>query len=161
MILCDEPYLNEPAWSTSGGSPQSRACEYYVSNKDCKLIFLIILPDSANVRRMVVKTAVSKVPILNHGWTNWMSKMLGNLKNPPEPFADIVRTHFRLKARSISSQLDDWLSKDDGKVTSFDGGVYLGVNPKMDNSGSSNGFSKDVVEMKAILKRLQENLYDF
>ena len=90
-----------------------------------------------------------------------MSKMLGNLKNPPEPFADIVYTHFRLKARSISSQLDDWLSKDDGKVTSFDGGVYLGVNPKMDNSGSSNGFSKDIVEMKAILKKLQENLYDF
>lgn len=27
MILCDEPYLNEPAWSTSGGSPQSLACK--------------------------------------------------------------------------------------------------------------------------------------
>lgn len=90
-----------------------------------------------------------------------MVKMLGNLKNPPEPFADIVRTHFRLKARSISSQLDDWLSKDDGKVTFSDGGVYSGVNPKADNSGSSNGFSKDIVEMKAILKKLQENLYDF
>jgi hypothetical protein len=29
--------------------------------------FLIILSDSANVRRMVVKTAVSEAPILNHG----------------------------------------------------------------------------------------------
>jgi hypothetical protein len=87
--------------------------------------------------------------------------MLGNLKSPPEPFADIVRTHFRLKARSISSQLDDWLSKDDGKVTFSDGGVYSGGNPKMDNSGSSNGLSKDVVEMKAILKKLQENSYNF
>ena len=87
--------------------------------------------------------------------------MLGNLKNPPEPFADIIRTHFRLKARSISSQLDDWLSKDDGKVTFSDGGAYLGVNPKMDNTGSSNGFLKDIVEMKTILKKLQENLYDF
>lgn len=87
--------------------------------------------------------------------------MLGNLKNPPEPFTDIVRTHFRLKARSISSQLDDWLSKDDGKVTSSDGGVYSGGNLKMDSSGSSNGFSKDITEMKAILKKLQENLYDY
>ena len=86
--------------------------------------------------------------------------MLGNLKNPPEPFADIIRTHFRLKARSISSQLDDWLSKDDGKVTFSDGGVYSGANPKMDNSGSQNGYLKDIVEMKAILKKLQENLYD-
>ena len=87
--------------------------------------------------------------------------MLGNLKNPPEPFADIIHTHFRLKARSISSQLDDWLSKDDGKVTFADGGVYSGVNQKIDNSGNSNGFLKDIVEMKAILKKLQENLYEF
>jgi hypothetical protein len=89
-----------------------------------------------------------------------MLKMLGNLKNPPEPFADIVRTHFRLKARSLSNQLDDWLSKDDGKVTFFDGGVYSGENLKTDSSGSSNGFLKDIVEMKAILKRLQDNVYD-
>ena len=87
--------------------------------------------------------------------------MLGNLKNPPEPFADIIRTHFRLKARSISSQLDDWLSKDDGKIIFSDGGVYSGVSPKMDISGSSNGFSKDIVEMKTILKGMQENLNDF
>jgi len=122
MILCDEPYLNEPVWSTSGGSPQSRAY-------------------SANVRRMVVKTA-----------------MLGNLKNPPEPFIDIIRTHFRLKARSIFSQLDDWLSKEDGRVTSPDGGVYSGGNLKTDSSGGSNDFLKDVVELKAMLKKLQENL---
>lgn len=83
------------------------------------------------------------------------------MKNPPEPFADVIRTHFRLKARSISSQLDDWLSKDDGKVTSPDGGVYsAGVNSKLDSSGSSNGLSKDIVELKAILKKLQEDLFD-
>ena len=86
--------------------------------------------------------------------------MLGNLKNPPEPFADVIRTHFRLKARSISTQLDDWLTKDDGKVTSPDGGVYSGVNAKMDSSGSSNGLSKDIVELKVILKRSQESLYE-
>ena len=39
MILCDEPYLNEPGWANSGGTPQSKAY-------------------SANVRRMVVNTAV-------------------------------------------------------------------------------------------------------
>ena len=87
-----------------------------------------------------------------------MLKMLGNLKNPPEPFADIIRTHFRLKARSIFSQLDDWLSKEDGRVTSPDGGVYSGGNLKMDSSGGSNDFLKDVVELKAMLKKLQENL---
>lgn len=87
--------------------------------------------------------------------------MLGNLKTPPEPFSDVIRTHFRLKARSITNQLDDWLSKDDGKVTSPDGGGYSGASAKMDGSGSSNGFSKDIVEMKTILKKLQENLYDF
>ncbi|KAF8974752.1 hypothetical protein BDZ97DRAFT_1647255 [Flammula alnicola] len=118
MILCDEPYLNEPAWASSGGSSQSLAY-------------------SANVRRMVVKTA-----------------MLGNLKNPPEPFGDIIETHFRLKARSISIQLDEWLRKDDGKPTSPDGGVYSG-NPKSDASGNSNGFAKDIEEMKKELKKLE------
>lgn len=88
--------------------------------------------------------------------------MLGNLKSPPEPFGDVIRTHFRLKARSISSQLDDWLSKDDGKATSPDGGVYSGMNLKLDSLGSSNGFSRDVAEMQSILKKLQEtpDLYE-
>ncbi|KZO91353.1 hypothetical protein CALVIDRAFT_521696 [Calocera viscosa TUFC12733] len=78
MILCDEPYLNEPGWEGQRGTPAS---EQY----------------SANVRRMVVQTA-----------------MMGNLKNPPEPFADIIRTHFRLKARSLRVQLNKWLALDDG-----------------------------------------------
>ncbi|GLB33783.1 putative ubiquitin-conjugating enzyme family protein [Lyophyllum shimeji] len=118
MILCDEPYLNEPGWAQSAGTPQSHAY-------------------SANVRRMVVKTA-----------------MLGNLKNPPEPFEDIIRTHFRLKARSIGAQLDDWLSKDDGKPTTSDGGGYLGGG-KIETEGSSNGLKKDVEEMKALLAQLE------
>ncbi|PPQ84259.1 hypothetical protein CVT25_011906 [Psilocybe cyanescens] len=117
MILCDEPFLNEPAWATSSGTPQSQAY-------------------SANVRRMVVKTA-----------------MLGNLKNPPEPFADIIQTHFRLKANSICAQLDDWLSVDDGKATQADGGAYSSI--KSDSSGSSNGFAKDIEEFKKLLKKLQ------
>ncbi|KAG7449236.1 uncharacterized protein BT62DRAFT_964259 [Guyanagaster necrorhizus] len=116
MILCDEPYLNEPGWASSAGTPQSQAY-------------------SANVRRMVVKTA-----------------MLGNLKNPPEPFEDIIRTHFRLKARTISAQLDQWLAMDDGKPTTSDGGGYGGSERVA--GGSSNGFKADCDELKAILKDL-------
>ena len=26
MILCDEPFLNEPGWANQGGSPASKAC---------------------------------------------------------------------------------------------------------------------------------------
>lgn len=33
---------------------------------------------------------------------------MDNLKNPPEPWADVIQTHFRLKARSIEAQLDQW-----------------------------------------------------
>ena len=42
--------------------------------------------------------------------------MLGNLKAPPEPWADVIRTHFRLKAKSITAQLDKWLAEDDGNI---------------------------------------------
>ncbi|TFK75935.1 hypothetical protein BDN72DRAFT_786105 [Pluteus cervinus] len=117
MILCDEPYLNEPGWASSGGTPQSQAY-------------------SANVRRMVVHTA-----------------MLGNLKNPPEPFEDVIRTHFRLKAKSIGTQLDDWLSKDDGKEM-----------PNERTYGSSkegssgNAMAADIAELKKLMKDLQDEV---
>jgi len=117
MILCEEPYLNEPGWASSGGTPQSRAY-------------------SANVRRMVVKAA-----------------MLGNLKSPPEPFADIIRTHFRLKARSLMTQLDQWLTQDDGKITG--NGEYQGPGKESGAGTSSNGFAKDVADLKLALQELQ------
>ena len=78
--------------------------------------------------------------------------MLGNLRNPPEPFEDVIRTHFRLKARSIAAQLDKWLAEDDGKQTSGDGGGYLTV--KSEAGSSSNGFAKDVDDLKGTLRRL-------
>ncbi|PPQ63873.1 hypothetical protein CVT24_009499 [Panaeolus cyanescens] len=121
MILCDEPYLNEPAWANSSGTPQSHAY-------------------SANVRRMVVKTA-----------------MLGNLRTPPEPFEDVIRTHFRLKATSISKQLDEWLKLDDGKLTAGDGAAVANNGSTRSDGGSSNGFAKDIEEVKKHLKQLQEN----
>jgi len=78
--------------------------------------------------------------------------MLGNLKNLPEPFEDIIRTHFRFKARSIRAQLDRWLAQDDGKPTAGDGAVGLRgsqVGP------SGNGFQADIDELKRILSELQ------
>lgn len=41
--------------------------------------------------------------------------MLEYLKTPPEGFESIIKTHFKLKARSIRAQLDKWLEEDDGK----------------------------------------------
>ncbi|KAI0711061.1 ubiquitin conjugating enzyme family protein [Cerioporus squamosus] len=115
MILCEEPYLNEPGWANSGGTPKSIAY-------------------SANVRRMVVRTA-----------------MLGNLKAPPEPWADVIRTHFRLKAKSVMAQLDKWLAEDDGAPTISDGAFH----GKIPGGGSSNGFAEDVAELKGLLAKLQ------
>ena len=81
--------------------------------------------------------------------------MLGNLKNPPEPFGDIIRTHFRLKARSISAQLDKWLSHDDGLATVNDGASTGCLRGGI--GGSVNGLQADVDELKRLLKQLQED----
>lgn len=78
--------------------------------------------------------------------------MLGNLKNPPEPFGDIIRTHFKLKSRSLSAQLDQWILQDDGKATTGDGGYSGGP---AEPGSSANGLQKDVDEIKQILARLQ------
>ena len=77
--------------------------------------------------------------------------MLGNIKNPPEPFGDIIRTHFRLKARSVSAQLDQWLSQDDGVQTMNDG-----ASSGRFGQGSANGLQADIEELKRVMERLQE-----
>ena len=79
--------------------------------------------------------------------------MLGNLKNPPEPFGDVIRTHFRLKARTISAQLDDWLSKDDGRPTLGD--AMAGSSGRLMSGGSSNAFATDINELKKAMQALQ------
>lgn len=118
MILCDEPYLNEPGWSSGGGTPASKAY-------------------SANVRRMVVNTA-----------------MLGNLKSPPEPFADVIRTHFRLKARTLLKQLDEWLELDDGRsLDGQNGGGQLNST----GTGAGQALRRDVKELKTLLLKLDPN----
>jgi hypothetical protein len=61
MILCEEPYLNEPGWASSSGTPQSIACMFtyvFISSLSDTL------SDSANIRRMVVKTAVRHPVVL-------------------------------------------------------------------------------------------------
>jgi hypothetical protein len=79
--------------------------------------------------------------------------MLGNLRNPPEPFEDVIRTHFRLKARSVSAQLDEWLAKDDNAPTAGDG---AGFNHRPNTAGASgNGFATDVADLKALLAELE------
>lgn len=104
---------------------------------------------------MVVKAAVLNIVLIElHTWYSRLLQMLGNLKNPPEPFAEIIRTHFRLKARSITAQLDQWLAQDDGKSTTT--GEYQGPGHKDSPGGSSNGFAKDVADMKQAMQQLQD-----
>lgn len=83
--------------------------------------------------------------------------MLGNLKTPPESFGDIIRTHYRLKARAISSQLDKWLVLDDGKPISGDA---FNVSGRSDVGSSSSAFKKDVEEMQSLLKQLQDGDFE-
>jgi hypothetical protein len=78
--------------------------------------------------------------------------MLNHLKNPPEPFGDVIRTHFRLKARSILKQLDEWVELDDSRPLNGDGAYAAPNVPKA--SGSSNGFAEDVNELRNLLNPL-------
>ncbi|WVF68400.1 hypothetical protein IAT40_003165 [Kwoniella sp. CBS 6097] len=84
LILCEEPYLNEPGWADQAGSTQSKAY-------------------SANIRRMTLIDA-----------------MANNIRTPPRPFENEVKTHFRLKARSIREQIKKWKTLDDGQQTKAD-----------------------------------------
>lgn len=152
MILCDEPYLNEPGWANGGGTPQSKACK----SVDNGLNFCLLAVDSANVRRMVVRTAVSVLLFLVD--LIHLSQMLGNLKTPPEPFSDVIRTHYRLKAQAISALLDKWLALDDGKPTSGDAfNISAG---RSDTGSSSSAFKKDAEEMQSLLKQLQDSTFE-
>ena len=90
--------------------------------------------------------------------------MLGNLKEPPEPFKDVIRTHFKLKAQSIKKQLDKWLKDDDGRATAGDNVGMIPPLAKLSavakaalgGAGSSgSAFKKDVGELKAMLTHLE------
>lgn len=87
-------------------------------------------------------------------------QMLGNLKNPPEPFADIIHTHFKLKAHSIKKQLDDWLKEDDARATVADNAGFIPTKSTKTAGnaipgGSASAFKKDVDELKVLLTQLE------
>jgi hypothetical protein len=70
--------------------------------------------------------------------------MLGNLQTPPEPFEDVIKTHFKLKATEINEQMDHWLKLDDkAKPTSNDmvggsGRAETAINLKADIASLKN-----------------------
>ena len=78
--------------------------------------------------------------------------MLGNLKNPPEPFGDVIRTHFRIKAASIIKQLDEWLEQDDGRMTN--GENHGQTRPASTDDPVGNGLRADVDALKALLSKM-------
>ena len=80
--------------------------------------------------------------------------MLGNLRNPPEPWEDVIRTHFRLKARSIAKQLNHWLQIDDGRQTADDGAGAESRSSAAGGGGSSNGMKKDVDALVDLMNSL-------
>jgi hypothetical protein len=77
--------------------------------------------------------------------------MLGNLKNPPEPFVDVIQTHFRLKAKSITQQLDKWLKMDDGLPVN---GSNHGGTASSATGSAGAAFQRDVTELKNLLRDL-------
>lgn len=79
--------------------------------------------------------------------------MLGNLKTPPEPFEDIIRTHFKLKAKAITKQLDKWLAADDRMSTqgANSGGTHR---EKATATSKETQFEQDCKELKALLAKL-------
>lgn len=87
--------------------------------------------------------------------------MLGMLQDPPPPFADIIRTHFRLKAKSLATQLDRWLQEDDGGATdrnSTGNVVVTGVsNFGPSPGGGRNGMKKSADDLLAIIVKLTSN----
>jgi hypothetical protein len=84
--------------------------------------------------------------------------MLDALRNPPEPFGDVIRTHFRLKASSVSAQLDAWKSEDDSRDTSGDGAEAAAEVMPGRNATARTGstFAKDIEAMKQLLAKLQK-----
>lgn len=79
-------------------------------------------------------------------------QMLGNLKEPPSPFEDIISTHFRLKAKAISEQLDRWAQLDKGH-----GGASVPKNLEPFGEGASvsvDQMQSDVKELKQLLAEL-------
>lgn len=50
--------------------------------------------------------------VIREATTKWA--MIDQLKNPPPEFADIIRTHFRLRAPYIRKQVQAWIDEAGG-----------------------------------------------
>lgn len=79
--------------------------------------------------------------------------MANNLKNPPFPFENEIKTHFRLKAKAIRAQIDRWKAEDDGKTTNRD---YVGISPQAPSSNASSSQTPFDVAAKHLLSLLDE-----
>jgi len=79
--------------------------------------------------------------------------MIGNLKNPPEPFGDVIRTHFKLKAKAVMRQMDKWLAMDDRRAIVGQGPGIHKETPTA--SSSETPFQKDMAELKRLLVKLE------
>lgn len=79
--------------------------------------------------------------------------MANNLKNPPFPFENEIKTHFRLKAKAIRAQIDRWKAEDDGKATNRD---YVGISPQAPSSNASSSQTPFEVAAKHLLSLLDE-----
>lgn len=75
--------------------------------------------------------------------------MLGNLQSPPEPFEDVIKTHFKLKGDDICAQLDKWLQMDDKVKT-----VAVEVGGGSGRAEAGLNLKSDVATLKALIKRL-------
>jgi hypothetical protein len=75
--------------------------------------------------------------------------MLGNLKTPPSPFEDIIKTHFRFKKYEIAEQLDKWSALEKNK-----GGEDKALHQYHSNVVSSDTFFACVKELKELLAAL-------
>lgn len=80
--------------------------------------------------------------------------MISNLKNPPEPFSDVIRTHFKLKAKAVTKQMDKWLSMDDRRAIAGQGPGIHKDTPAA--SSSETPFQKEVAELKRLLVKLEK-----
>ncbi|KIR36597.1 ubiquitin-conjugating enzyme family protein [Cryptococcus deuterogattii MMRL2647] len=119
LILCEEPYLNEPGWANMSGSAQSKAY-------------------NANIRRMVLADA-----------------MANNIKNPPHPFENEIKTHFRLKAKAIRQQIEKWREMDDSKEVEADywGGAH--AHTSVTSALSKRSFEAAAKEVLRLLDELE------
>lgn len=79
--------------------------------------------------------------------------MIQSLKNPHPAFADVIKTHFKMKSRVIKEQLDRWLREDDGQPLKVDSHVGA-VSQAFSGTGVDTMFQKNVEEMKRLLDEL-------